>query len=110
MDIETIRRIVAQSGYRLTAHASIEATKDGISPADIRYVLLQGKIIEQYPERNYRDIESCLVYAKLPSRLDVHIVVDVIATRAVVVVTAYVPDRDQWVASQKRKRPSGKKR
>ena len=46
-EIEVIRHIVAQKGYRLTGHASIEAVKDGISPADIRYVIFHGKIIEE---------------------------------------------------------------
>ncbi len=103
MDIQIIRHIVRQEGYRLTTHASIEAMKDGISPADIRYAMFQGKIIEEYPEREYPGIETCLIYAMLPTRIPVHIVVDLVVEQSVVVVTAYVPDRDQWTAAQIRK-------
>ena len=109
MDIEVIRRIVQEKGYRLTAHASIEATKDGISPADIRYAIFHGKIIEEYLEREYPHIETCLIYAMLPTRIPVHIVVDLVVVEAVVVVTAYVPDREQWIASQIRKQARGKR-
>ena len=109
MDIEIIRRIVQERGYRLTGHASIEATKDGISPADIRYAIFHGKIIEEYPERDYPDIETCLIYLLLPVKIPIHVVVDVIVEESVVVVTVYVPDRDQWIAWQMRKWKKGRK-
>jgi hypothetical protein len=110
MSIEIIRRIVREKGYRLTAHASIEAMKDGISPADIRYTIFHGRIIEEYPEREYSGIETCLIYAMLPTKISVHIVVDFVVEEAVVVVTVYVPDREQWIASQMRKQTRGKQR
>ncbi|MCP4359619.1 MAG: DUF4258 domain-containing protein [Chloroflexi bacterium] len=103
-DIEVIQRIVLEKGYRLTGHASVEAMKDGISPADIRHAIFHGKIIEEYPERDYPDIETVLIYAKLPANIPAHVVVDVIVEQSVIVVTAYVPDRTRWVASQKRKK------
>jgi uncharacterized protein (DUF433 family) len=104
LDIELIRQLVTEKGYRITGHASVEAVKDGISPADIRYVIFNGKIIEEYPERDYPDIQTCLIYAKLSTNVPVHVVVDVVVEQSIVVVTAYVPDRKQWIASQKRKR------
>ena len=110
VDIEQIRRLVTEKGYRLTGHASVEAVKDGLSPADIRYTIFNGQIIEEYPEREYPDLQTCLIYAKLPTEIPVHIVVDVFWEESVVVVTAYVPDRKQWTASKKRKRNRGKGR
>lgn len=32
VDIEIIRHLVSEKGYRITGHASVEAVKDGISP------------------------------------------------------------------------------
>jgi len=61
LDIELIRQLVTEKGYRITGHASVEAVKDGISPADIRYVIFNGKIIEEYPERDYPDVQTCLI-------------------------------------------------
>ncbi|GAB4435389.1 MAG: DUF4258 domain-containing protein [Anaerolineae bacterium] len=110
MDLDLIQQLVQQRGYRLTAHASIEATKDGISPADIRYVIFHGKIIEEYPEREYSDLETCLIYGVLPDKIPLHVVIDVVHQEAVVVVTAYIPDRDKWLASQARRHKRGKKK
>ena len=104
MDIELIRRIVQKNGYRLTGHASVEAMKDGIRPADIRMAIFHGQIIEEYPENEDDGIETCLIYALLPSKIPIHVVVDVIVKKSVVVVTVYVPDRSRWTASRIRKR------
>lgn len=109
-DIETIRYIIHEKGFRLTGHASIEAVKDGVSPADIRYAIVQGKILEEYPEREYPGIETCLIYAKLPTKIPVHVVIDVVEEKSVVVVTAYVPDRKRWIASQRRQAGKGKRK
>ena len=110
VDIETVRRLVSEKGYRITGHASVEAVKDGISPADIRYVIFNGEIIEEYSERDYLDIQTCLIYAKLSTNVPVHVVIDVVVEQSVVVVTTYVPDRKRWIASQKRKRKKGKRK
>lgn len=108
MDIEAIRRIVVERSFRVSGHASLEAEKDGISPSDVEYILLHGEIIEEYPEREYDFIETYLIYGELPSTIPVHVVIDVIRMYSVVVVTAYIPDRRQWIASQKRRRRKGK--
>lgn len=50
--IEQVRTFIIDDTYRFYTHAVIEAKKDGVEPEDIVYVLLNGKIIEQYPERN----------------------------------------------------------
>lgn len=113
MNIETIRNIVQKSGYHLTTHAYLEALKDGISSEDIHFAIFHGKIIEEYPEREYKDIESCLIYAMLATNIQIHISVDVMVSESVVVVTVYVPDRSQWIASQirkQRKRRKGKRK
>jgi len=110
MNIEVIRDIVYKTGFRLTGHASVEAMKDGISPKDIRYAIFHGRIIEQYIEREYVDVESCLIYALLPTKIPVHVVLDIIVKQSVVVITVYVPDRNKWTASQVRKRKKGKRK
>ena len=110
MHLEVIRAIVREKGYRITGHASFEATKDGISPADIRYAILQGKIIEEYTYPEQVGVERCLIQATLPERIPLHVVVELIVMASVVVITAYVPDRRKWIAFQKRKRDKGQKR
>jgi hypothetical protein len=109
MDIETIRAVVQEKGYRITGHASVEATKDGISPADIRYAIFHGKIIESYWYDEQPEMERYLIQATLPTHLPLHVVVELIVKSSVVVITAYVPDRRKWVSFQKRKHDRGQK-
>ena len=111
MKIEIIRDIVRKNGYHLTTHAYLEALKDGISAENIEYAIFHGKIIELYVEREYEGIESCLIYARLTTNIPVHVVIDLIASESVVVVTVYVPDRGQWIASRvRKKRRKGRKK
>jgi hypothetical protein len=77
----------------------IEAVKDGLSPRDIKNIILTGKIIESYPER-----ERHLIYGVLPNDIPVHVVVDYSDNEQIVAVTAYIPDEKEWIAFQKRKR------
>jgi len=52
LDIETIRRLVREGNYYFYAHALTEAKKDGVTPEDAVHVILIGRIIEEYAERN----------------------------------------------------------
>lgn len=58
------------------------------------------------------DIQSCLIYAMLPTNIPIHVVVDVIEEESVVIVTVYIPDRGLWIASliRKKKRRKGKRK
>ncbi|MCH8291458.1 DUF4258 domain-containing protein [Candidatus Poribacteria bacterium] len=101
MDLEQIQGQVKKGQWRITTHAAVEATKDGVSPKDVKQIILTGKIIESYPDR-----ERHLIYGMLSdmSNLPVHVVVDYSNDDQIVAVTAYVPDDKEWIASQKRKR------
>ena len=91
MDIEHIRRKVLSKQFSIYRHAFTEAFKDGLSIEDILYTILNGEIIEEYPERT-----RCLIYAKLPSERPVHTVVDY-GQEEVHIVTAYIPDPRKWI-------------
>lgn len=49
---ESIGSFLKHEKYQYYSHAITEAKKDGIEPEDIIHVLLTGKIIESYPERD----------------------------------------------------------
>jgi hypothetical protein len=92
-----------QSGdYAVSDHAIIEARKDGIDPKTVEkleWVALNGKIIEEYPER-----QRVLIYAVLDEEdLPVHIIVDYSEPDEPVIVTSYVPDSRYWIKFQIRK-------
>ena len=105
MNKEQLERIQEQfrSGeYAVSDHAITEARKDGIEPqtmTKLEWIAINGKMIEEYPDR-----QRILLYAELPeTKLSVHIVVEYSFPEEPVIVTAYVPDRRYWIKSQIRK-------
>lgn len=99
MEIDAIRASVQKGSFFVTDHALTEGFKDGISVADMLNVIQTGKIIERYPDR-----KRCLVYGHNADAIPVHVVVDFSAKRSVDIVTTYVPQRDQWIKNQVRKK------
>lgn len=83
----------------MTTHAQVEAFKDGLILADIRYVFENGTVIEVYPDEN-----RGLLYAKSPEyALPVHVVVED-ALEEGVIITVYVPDKRKWIANNQRRK------
>ena len=99
MEIDAIRTSISKGNFFVTDHALTEGFKDGISVADILHVIQTGKIIEQYPDR-----KRYLIYGHSADATPVHVVVDFSAGRSLDIVTTYVPQRDQWVKIQIRKK------
>lgn len=64
-----------------------------ITPSDVKKVIFQGEVIEEYPEdsRGY----SCLMFGLGDGSRPIHVVcspkIDFLA-----IITAYLPDKDKW--------------
>ena len=58
--IDRLRKYYAEDAVFVTEHASLRFRQKGIKAKDIRVVVSNGEIIEQYPD-NY-PYPSCLVY------------------------------------------------
>jgi hypothetical protein len=100
ISIESIRRFIENEKYEYYSHAITEAKKDGIEPEDIIYVLLIGKIIERYPER-----DRVLVYGEMSNKLPLHVVCDYSDDDLIYIPTVYIPSREEWTHNyQRRKR------
>ncbi len=99
MQLEEIRACVTQGAFWVTDHAITEGFKDGITVADMVRAVETGKIIERYPEGH-----RCLVFGRNDHGLPVHVVIDFSGKSFVDIITAYVPQRDQWIRDQVRKR------
>ena len=84
-------------------HAFIEALKDGVTPEDIEYVLLNGEIIEDYPER-FR----CLIYGLMLNGLPLHVLCDYYSEEWLRIGTVYIPDSRQGIKYKIRKKVEGK--
>ena len=101
IDIVALRLAVAagETPLRITAHAQVEAFKDGLTLADLRRVFEEGRIIETY------DRDRALLFGwAVSARLPVHVVIEA-PPEEVVVVTAYIPDDAEWIGyTERRKR------
>lgn len=99
MEIKEIRACLERGAFSGTDHALTEGFKDGITAADMVKVVQTGKIIERYPERH-----RCLVFGRNSDGIPVHVVPDFRSRQSVDIVTAYIPQKDQWIRSQVRKK------
>jgi hypothetical protein len=104
-DINLVRQYIEAERYEFYRHALTEAKKDGIEPEDVVYVLLTGKVIEEYPERG-----RLLIYGTMVNKLPLHVVCDLSDEDVMYIPTVYIPSKEAWIRYQIRKKPSDKKR
>jgi hypothetical protein len=85
---------------RLTAHARIEAIKDGLTEADLRSTLESGEEIEDYPNR-----DRALLLGWTKDHIPCHIIIEwEDGARQVIIVSAYVPGGQDWYPDWKRRK------
>ena len=101
-DLDFLQNKFRKGEYAVSDHAIVEARKDGIEPETVlklEQVAVDGKIIEEYPNR-----ERVLMYAdQAENKLPIHIVIDYSFREEPVIVTAYIPDSKYWIKFQIRK-------
>lgn len=90
-----------RSELRVSNHALREAHKEGLRGKDIINTVLNGALIECYPNRRRVLIAGEYKNTSLP----IHVVCDYTDLDVVVVVTVYIPNRWRW-AHPLRRRPS----
>lgn len=95
MDIETIQKRV-RAGYYLTkSHAIQHAVKEGFERKHIVEAILDGKIIETYPDDQRVLICGSTTLSKTPI-IYLHVVCEYADPVYVEFITAYIPDQTQW--------------
>jgi hypothetical protein len=98
--VERIKEQVEAENFRFTIHGFERCVERHISPNEVRYAMLSGEVIEDYPEDKYGP--SCLIYCltKAGRILHVHCSIE-----PVWVITAYDPtlNPDEWEADFKRR-------
>jgi hypothetical protein len=95
VDIESIQKRVQDGNYLVKSHAIIHALKEGFERQHIVEAVLDGKIVEKYP-----DDERVLICGKARLAEDVSIYLHIVCEHADLVyiefVTAYIPDELEW--------------
>lgn len=101
MDINIIRERCCDALIEVTGHILMRFQQRNISYEEIKEVILNGEIIEEYPEAY--PYPSCLILGKTVKDRVIHIVVGLGETE-LWLVTAYEPDPNQWDDSFKRRK------
>ncbi|MFQ5753558.1 MAG: DUF4258 domain-containing protein [bacterium] len=95
MDIVTIRERIRAGNYLAKGHAIQHALKEGFERKHMVEAVLNGAIIEEYP-----DDQRVLICGRTTLLENVVISLHVVCEYAdpiyVEFITAYIPDEDQW--------------
>lgn len=105
IDIAKLREYYRQDRIIVSIHAQERLRQRKIKQRDIRQCILNGEIIEQYPE-DY-PYPSCLVFGYAAKDLILHVVVSDEGT-AGRIITAYFPDEDNFEADMKTRKENRK--
>lgn len=93
MDINIIKKLCENKKLRWTNHIFMRLVQRGISMDEVTEVLLNGEIIENYPD-DY-PYPSCLVFGMTSSKSPLHVVCGS-NDDELWLITAYIPDTDVW--------------
>jgi len=95
-----IRERVLNGKYQIKLHALQRINERGILPSEIKEVLLESFVVEDYPydKRGH----SCLVWGKTRAGKDLHIICG-LTEETVWVITIYEPEPAKWKTPLKRK-------
>ncbi len=94
--IDEVRSLVKAGRVKWTAHVMERLQERGIQPSDVTACLLNGEVIEDYPDDN--PYPSCLVYGD-----NLHTVVGV-GDDILFMITAYSPDGVKWLEDLRTRR------
>ena len=95
MDIETIRERIRAGNYLVKSHAVQHAVKEGFDRQHMIEAILNGKVIEDYPDDQRLLICSQKVTLEDTS-IYLHIVCEYVDPVYVELITAYIPDGRRW--------------
>ena len=102
MDIEWIRQQVRSGNYEFSGHADDERQAERIPIADVEETLLNGEILEDYP--NDPRGPSCLVLGHRSPGYPIHVVCGQTPSGRLRLITVYIPSQPKWVDERTRRR------
>ena len=94
-----IQERVACNEYLYTSHADQERRNDRLSIQDVEHVILQGSILEEYPDDPRGP--SCLIHGSTGGT-PVHVVRGRNRSSWLVLITVYIPTAPKWKSPTER--------
>lgn len=99
MSLAEIQDKVRENDYRFSDHAIKRMIERAVERREAEEVILNGEVIEEYPEDKYSP--SCLIYGKTKAERTLHVQISL--PPKVVVVTVYEPEPDEWIDNRVRR-------
>ena len=99
IDIHPIQETIREHGLFFTDHAVRQMIKWAITDVEVQEAILEGEIIEEYPEDKYGP--SCLIYGDTSQGRPLHVLCSV--PPRVRVITTYQPQPNKWVNHRQRR-------
>ena len=98
--IDIIKKQVEAGDYHFTIHAFERCVERNISPSEVRYAILSGEVIENYPKDKYGPSILIIGMTKEGRILHIQCSVD-----PVWIITAYDPalNPEEWEIGYKRR-------
>ena len=93
MEIKPIKDKILEGEYRVSDHAVKQMIKRSITMLEIENAVINGEIIEKYPDDKYSP--SCLIYGRTENGRDLHVQLSI--PPLVVIITTYYPDPEEWI-------------
>lgn len=103
-DISAVRTLCGTDAELVTKHCQIRMEKRGISIADAEYAVMNGEIIEEYPD-DY-PFPSCLIFGTTDKEERIHLVCS-LGDHHLYFITAYKPDLLNFEEDYKTRRKDG---
>jgi hypothetical protein len=99
MEIALIQKQVREGNYHWRQHALERSIERNIAESEVSDVILNGSIIEEYPDDKYGP--SCLIFGRTKRARPIHVQCSL--PPDIWIITVYEPDPSQWVDFSKRK-------
>ncbi|MEH1839688.1 MAG: DUF4258 domain-containing protein [Nostoc sp.] len=92
--IEEIRQKVADEQFEFSKHAVDQSILRQVQVQEIREVIANGQVIEDYPNDKYGP--SCLISGLTQARRPIHVQCSYPSGVLVRIITLYQPDPQKW--------------
>lgn len=99
MNIKEIKGKIKFGEYEISYHAEKERYAEDITIPDIEAVILNGELLEDYPEDPRGP--SCLILGYSQDR-PIHIVCGYTSLKWIRIITVYLPKRPKWIDERTR--------
>lgn len=100
MNTRDLKEKIADSQYEISLHAEKERYAEDISILDLENALINGELIEDYP--NDPRGSSCLILGYSSDRA-IHIVCGFTSTGWLRIITVYLPKLPKWLDARTRR-------